>query len=203
MSSAASSVAVGLCAVLLAGCASTRFSASGETPGAPLCQQRGERVSALVLWGPSWRADQKDVPLREAAAQRGLEAFFDSSGCFSSVEVRRLSGGRSATLPALPERLALAAASEPKANRVLVVTVRELGPVVKLLASAALVEGGTEVVFDIDAIGAPSGASLAKFQMHWEDGGAWVIKNTSSLSQDMGAALRAALSPAAAPKPPP
>jgi hypothetical protein len=34
-------------------------------------------------------------------------------------------------------------------DRLIVLTVRELGPTVKLLSSAALVEGGTEVVVDV------------------------------------------------------
>ena len=146
-----------LVCALLAGCASTRLETSGSRPAASLCQAQGENLSALVLWGPLWRPDQKDVPLREGAALRGLENFFASSGCFGRFEIRRLPGGGSAVVPDQRELLSVAST----VDRVVVVTVRELGPVVKLLSPAALVEGGTEVVLGITAIDARTGASLA------------------------------------------
>jgi hypothetical protein len=162
-----------------------------------LCQARSESLSALVLWGPIWRPDQKDVPQREEAARQGIESFFASSGCFARYEVRRLAGGGSAAMAQTQELLALAAATNPRPDRVLVVTVRELGPIVKLLGSAALVEGGTEVVLGLTAIDARSGASIASVQTHWRHGGAMVVKGTSSLPGDMSAALQAAMSPPA------
>lgn len=183
---------------LLVGCASTTVETTGNMPAAPLCQTPGVKLSALVLWGPNWRPDQKDVPQREEAARQGIESFFASSGCFAKCEVRRLAGGGSADMPNTQELLALAAAASPRPDRVLVVTVRELGPVVRLLGAAALVEGGTEVVFELAAIDARSGTSLAGFRMHWRDGGAMVVKGTASLPQDMGAALKTALSPSGA-----
>jgi hypothetical protein len=67
--------------------------------------------------------------------------------------------------------------------------------VVKLLNSAAIVEGGTEVVFELTVINGHTGASLANLQTHWQNGGAMVIKGIASLPQDMSAALRAALLP--------
>jgi hypothetical protein len=181
---------------LLAGCASTKVEISGITPAAPLCQARSEDLAALVLWGPIWRPDQKDVPLREEAARRGLDEFFASSGCYARVEMRRLSGGGSAVVPTDQELLSLASAARPSPDRVIVVTVRELGPVVKLLSSAALVEGGTEVILGLHAVNARTGVSLASFQAHWQNGGPMVIKGVSSLPRDMSAALRAAMSPA-------
>ena len=187
-----------ICA-LLPGCASTKVETSGTTPDTPLCQARGESLSALVLWRTDWRPDQKEVPLREAAARDGIEDFFASSACFTTYEVRRLSPGASGAVPSASELLALAATASPSADRVIVVTVRELGPVVKLFNSAALVEGGTEVVLGLDAIEARTGASLASFQTHWQNGGPMVIKGVASLPQDMSAALRAALSPVPGP----
>jgi hypothetical protein len=43
------------------------------------------------------------------------------------------------------------ASSGGQFNAVVTIAVRELGPVVKLLSSAALVEGGTEVVLQVSA----------------------------------------------------
>jgi hypothetical protein len=182
--------ALALC-LLLAACSSTKVDFSGKAPAAPLCQLPGENVSALVLWAPAWRPDQKDVAAREEAARRGLEEFLASSGCFARFEARRL-----AVASSDEQLLSLAQAASPKPDRVIALTVRELGPLVKLLGSAALVEGGTEVVLGIRAIDARSGAPLGNFQTHWQNGGAMVIKGVDSLPRDMSAALSAALSPA-------
>jgi hypothetical protein len=184
-----------LCAGL-GGCASTTVETSGVAAKQPLCQANGEQLSALALWGPLWRPDQKDIPLREAAAQRGLERFFAHSGCFSRVQIRRLPGGPSALVPSDQEALARAAAEKVVPHRVLVITVRELGPIVRLLASPALVEGGTEVVLEVKVLDVRTGEPLADLRTHWQNGGAFVIKGVKTLEQDMSAALHTALAPA-------
>jgi hypothetical protein len=184
-----------LLCLALTGCASTKVEFAGEVPVTPICQAPGEVLSALVLWGPVWRSEQKDVALREEAARQGIQNFLSSSGCFASHELRRLPGGSSSLVPGDSELPALAATTTPRSDRVLVVTVRELGPVVKLLSSASLVEGGTEVVLGITAFNAKNGTSVVRFQARWENGGAMVVKGVSSLPQDMSAALGAALSP--------
>jgi len=134
--------------------------------------------------------------MREAAAQRGIERFFATSGCFSQAQVVR--ADRPPGALSLPEIRGRAAAEPSAPSRVLLVTVRELGPIVKLLASLALVEGGTEVVLDIRSVAPARGEILADFTAHWEHGGPWVLKGVGTLEQDIGAALQAALKPAAA-----
>lgn len=179
---------------LLLGCATTKVDTSGTAPKVSLCQSATESLSALVLWGPIWRPNQKDVPLREEAAQHGIEHYFASSKCFARVEIRRLPGGGSALVPPTSELLSLASAENPRPDRVLVVTVREFGPIIKLLSSAALVDGGTEVVLELTVLNVQTGSSLASFRTHWQNGGALVIKGVQTLPQDMSAALSAALS---------
>jgi hypothetical protein len=90
---------------LLFGCASTKTELSGAVASAPVCQQPGDSLSALVFW---------------------------------ALELRVLDAG--------------------------------------------------------------SGASLASFRTHWQNGGAMVIKGVSSLPQDMRAALYEALQPRPLPK---
>jgi hypothetical protein len=187
--------ALSLVGFLLVGCASTRTEISGAVPTAPLRQQPGESLSALAPWGTDWRPDQKDVPRREEAARQGLEGFFASAGCFTTVETRRLPPGAASAVPTDQELLSAASTASAKPDRVLVVTVRELCPVVKVFSSTALVEGGTEVVLEVRALDVRSGALLASFHTHWQNGGAMVIKGVSSLPQDMSAALREALQP--------
>ena len=173
---------------LLAGCASTTTTVS-PSPQAPVCDRH---AAALVLWSPQWRPDQKDVAAREEATAAGLRSFLAGSGCFAQAELRRVGSLAPAAVSA-----AQAAAGAPF-QVVVTVAVRELGPVVKLLSSTALVEGGTEVVLDVTARPAQSASPPRAFTVHWRHGGAGVVKGVASLPDDMGAALRVGLQPIAA-----
>lgn len=174
-------------AVLLSGCASTTVTL---TPS-PQLAVSDPAASALVLWSPQWRPDQKDVSNREAAAQAGLQTFLDQSDCFSRSELRRI-----------PDLSSTAVSGHVKSatsqfSRVVVIAVRELGPVVKLLSTAALVDGGTEVVLHVTAYSAPELTQPREFAVHWQNGGHGVIKGVESLPGDMQAALLARLRPSA------
>jgi hypothetical protein len=148
--------------------------------------------SALVLWAPRWRPDQKDVAAREEAASTGLNNFLARSGCFASAELRRVPTLEASAVSARSRR------AEDSRFKVVGIEVRELGPVVKLLSSAALLEGGTEVVLRVTEYSPASGAQLREFTVHWQNGGAGVIKGVASLPVDMQAALSAALQPSSA-----
>lgn len=176
---------------VLCGCAATMsVEFAGQRPVAPVCQGANAPLSAVVFWGPNWRPDQKDVGAREQAAERGIADFFATQDCFARTQVQRLASG---TLGSLDEAKAALAASGIGAQRVVYVVVRELGPVVKLLSSVALIQGGTEVVLDV-AIYDPARGQQARFTTHWRHGGAGVVKGVASLPGDMRAALATALS---------
>jgi hypothetical protein len=152
--------------VVLAGCATTQVDISGTGAGQPLCP--AGRPSTLVLWSTQWRADQKDIPERETAAWQGIQQFFIRSSC--KTEIRN-----SAAIP-----------SDATAfGKVVAITVRELGPIVRI-GLPGLIEGGTEVVLDIKITNPP-----ADFHTHWKHGGAFVIKGVKTLEQDMVEALAA------------
>lgn len=173
---------------VLASCASTTVDLAGNRPKDGLCQSSTESGTALVVWGTQWRQDQKDVPLREAAAEKGLNEYFAQSKCFPNAEVRRTAVG--APLNAEQARR-LAGVSSPEIGRVVLVVVRELGPVVKLLSSAAIVEGGTEVVLHITSYSSKAPDGQQDFVVHWKNGGPGVVKGVATLHQDMKAALAA------------
>jgi hypothetical protein len=159
--------------LLLAGCASTKVDVTGPGAGSALCEPR---QPSLVLWTAQWRPDQKDAAGRETAAWQGIEQFFLHSSCFGRAEVHN--------------------ASAPPAGatgfgRIIAITVRELGPVVRI-GSPSLVEGGTEVVIETRVTDG-NGRLLADLRTHWQHGGAFVIKGTGSLERDMTEALRATL----------
>jgi hypothetical protein len=166
---------------VLVACATTTVSVT-PSPQTPVCDST---ASALVLWTPEWRQDQKDVPKREAAAETGLKEFLQTSGCFKNSELRRLPD-------MAPTIVALA---NGRFNKVLVITLRELGPVVKLLSSLALIEGGTEVVFQVAEYVPPTENPTRTFTVHWENGGPGVVKGVKSLPQDIQAALVMGLRP--------
>jgi hypothetical protein len=167
-------------AALLGACAATTRVTLTPPAQAPVCQSQAG-VKAAVLWRTGWRGDQKDVPEREAAAAQGITRFFAEAGCFASVDVARTgAGGSTFEVPA-------------GADRLIVLTVRELGPTVKLLSSAALVEGGTEVVVDVAVYRPGQREPQQQFSIHWQDGGPGVVKGVQTLPADMEAALRAGL----------
>ena len=182
------SIAAGSLLLALAGCASTSVQLSGEWPADGLCQREGQNISALVLWGTQWRPDQKDIPEREAAAELGLSEYFAKSGCFSSVQVVRRVPMSALTFETAREA---AQSANPVDTRVLTVTVHELGPVIKLLSSAALVEGGTEVVLGFQFFELATPGRTLEFAVHWRNGGPGVVKGVATLPIDMQAALAA------------
>ena len=169
-------------AALLGACAGTATTQVTLMPPdqAPVCQPQAA-LKASVFWRTQWRADQKDVPEREAAAAQGINRFFADGGCFASAVVARVDP--SVTAFAVP----------PGSDLLLVLTVRELGPTVKLLSSAALVEGGTEVVVDVALYGPERREAEREFSIRWQDGGPGVVKGVQTLPSDMAAALKAGL----------
>lgn len=172
-------------ATLLHGCASTTVTLQ-PMPQPPVCNPA---ASALVLWAPQWRPDQKDVADRERAASAGLNNFLAQSGCFARAELRRVADLGPPTVGAQ------LGGSSREHTKVVGIEVRELGPIVKLLSSAAIVEGGTEVVLRVTEYSQESGIELRQFTVHWHNGGTGVIKGVASLPSDMQAALSAGLQP--------
>ena len=165
---------------LLSACASTTTVTLTPPDQAPVCQPQAD-LKASVLWRTDWRPNQKDVPEREAAASQGIADFFAHAKCFRSTSVARAHSGRHGS--AVP----------PESDLLVVLTVRELGPIVKLLSSAALVEGGTEVVIDVAQYRAGKVEPDRKFTIQWRDGGPGVVKGVQSLPADLTAALKAGL----------
>ncbi|MEY3125752.1 MAG: hypothetical protein RLZZ573_2272, partial [Pseudomonadota bacterium] len=80
-------------------------------------------------------------------------------------------------------------------DKVVLITVRELGPIIKIGASLAMVEGGTEVVLGVSEF-MHSKTDPRTFTVQWRSGGPGVLKGVATLVQDMQAALAAGLQPA-------
>jgi hypothetical protein len=177
---------------MLVGCARTTIEVAGSPLKAPLCQVGAEPLSSAVFWSPLWRPDQKEPSLREAAALRGIEDFVAQTPCLAIAGIQRWpaenllpSGGDLqrlvTTLPVVPERVVL-------------IVVRELGPRL-IFGFPVIVEGGTEVLIDVQVLNPQISESLANTNTLWRNGGMFVIKGVKTLEQDMSAALRATLMP--------
>ncbi|WP_295579910.1 hypothetical protein [uncultured Lamprocystis sp.] len=171
----------------LGGCASTTTAQLNPAPQAPVC---GKSTKAVVFWTTQWRADQKDVLAREAAAADGINAFFEKSGCFKSASVQRL---HQDSIDRIQTAVAQATTGQEK---VVLIAIRELGPTVRIGGSPALVEGGTEVVLDISEYEAAKTAPR-RFTVEWRNGGPGVLKGVASLPHDLQAALATGLQPPA------
>jgi hypothetical protein len=182
------SLAALVAVVALGACVSTTTVQLAPSPQPSVCQST---ANALVLWAPQWRPNQKDISEREAAAADGITQFFAKSGCFSSATVQRIAQPSAAEVAATLER------ARSRYDRAVVVMVRELGPIVKIGSSAALVEGGTEVVLELTEYRLPALSAQRSFSVNWHDGGPGVIKGVASLPQDIQAALTAGMQPVA------
>jgi len=129
----------------------------------------------LVIWAAQWRSDQKDVPARETAAWEGIQQYFIRLNCHTEIRAGTALPGDASAF-----------------GRVVAVTVRELGPVLRITLPSIL-EGGTEVVVQIRVFDGRSGAQLADLRTHWQHGGPFFVSGTGSLERDMTEALAAAL----------
>lgn len=165
---------------LLGACTATTQVTLTPPAQSAICQPQAA-LKVLVLWRTQWRPDQKDLREREAAAAQGITRFFADASCFQAAVVERADTSRS--------EFAVPAGSD----LLLMLTVRELGPTVKLLSSAALVEGGTEVVVDVAQVLPGRRVPDRQFSIRWQDGGPGVVKGVQTLPLDMAAALKAGL----------
>lgn len=187
-----------VCLTLL-GCATVKVETSGSAMKNSLCQVGTEKLSIFVFWGPKWRPDQKQPELREAAALRGIENFFDSLSCISNVTIRRLSKEEIDNSPLEKQLIELPAGAVPVPNRVILIIVRELGPKL-LIGLPLLIQGGTEVALEVRVIDTQTSKSLANTFIQWQNGGAFVIKGVKTLDHDMSITLRTILMPKAFPE---
>jgi len=180
----------------LAGCASTRVESSGAPLQEPLCRAGMPAVATAVVWGTQWRPDQKEPALREAAALRGIEDFLGNTRCLAVTGVQRFPGG--AEPPSDAQLRQQVAASPVRAERIVLIVVRELGPRLTV-GLPVIVEGGTEVLIDVRVLDPRQTAPMASTRTLWRHGGRFVIQGVQTLDHDMSAALRATLMPGSVP----
>ncbi len=174
-----------VCLGLLSACARTGVNVFGTPPASGLCRSESK---ALIVWRSSWRADQKDVTLREAAAQKGFERFAAESNCFAVAKIQRLENSLAAEPLDWTSLRELAVQQLTQPDLILLVTVQELGPVLRLFGPT-FIEGGTEVRLMLHSFPLTGLQAPAEWTLHWQHGGPWYIQGVENLDSDLATAM--------------
>lgn len=179
---------------LIAGCASTSIKADGSRLKEPLCAATGGPDTVSVIWGPKWRLDQKEPPLREAAALKGIEMFLDAQPCQKHSKIHQISIPDNYYSITDAEIISLSTNLHDEADKIVFLVVRELGPKL-IIGIPNLIEGGTEVVVESRVVDRRAGVTISNIKTHWQKGGPFYIKGVKSLDKDMRTALGVAFEP--------
>jgi len=175
------SVAV-LLLVLAAGCASAPPGAETVPVQAPLCAPGVSLGKVVIAPLTRWRPDQKEPEVREAIAQKAIEAVAPAISCATSVKVLGITAdGKSAE--------ALAAAGAEQAKTALLIHIDELGPIT-ILSFPALWSTWSDVKFTLDAVDVQTGANLRSIPHRRQKGGAFEARGLDPLQGEMEAALK-------------
>ena len=180
---------VALAILTIGGCATTQVTTHVVGNKHASCKAQATAQTVLILWGTAWRDNQKEVALREKMASQGIAQYFKTSSCFSNVEVLKVAAGREAVGLSDAEALKFAISTGGHYGKVIFVRVEELGPLVIIHPSPILWEGGTEVVLRIRVLNVHSLVLETDIAIHWKNSGAFVLKGTKTLEQDIQAAL--------------
>jgi hypothetical protein len=86
------------------------------------------------------------------------------------------------------EALQFASALSERHDKVIVLRIEELGPLL-LLYAPVFWEGATEVVLRVRVLDAASSALESDLTTRWKHGGAFIVKSTKTLEQDLQSAL--------------
>jgi len=152
------------------------------TAATPLCAPGVSLGKVVIVPLTRWRADQKEPRVREAIAQKAIEAVAPELSCAASVEILSISAdGQGA------ERLAAAKASE--AETALLIRINELGPVT-IISFPALWSTYSDVQFTLDAIDLQTGETLRSIPHQRRRGGAFEVRGLDPLQGEMEQALR-------------
>lgn len=178
-----------LAALLLSSCAVTQSSihAVGGIP--PICSNEAKQESALILWGTVWRTNQKEKQLREEKASQAISQFFKTRSCYEKTTILRTFDGRDPVALSDIELIDIARSSPDRNDKIVLLRVEELGPLLLFYLSPILWEGGSEAVIRVRVLDVNSGALEHDVDIHRRNTGAFVLRGTTHLEEDLKAAL--------------
>ena len=148
---------------------------------APLCAPGVQLGKVVVAPLTRWRQDQKEPAVREAIAQRALEAVLPAMPCASSVKVLAVAADAQAESALPRQRL--------RARNRVAHPDRRTWPVM-VVSFPALWSTWSDVKFTLDAIDVETGALLRSIAHHRQKGGAFEARGLEPLQGEMEQALR-------------
>lgn len=173
---------------LICGCAASNIKYHAVGTESPVCSKYAADDRVAVYWGAAWRTDQKEVPDREAIAERVIGEFFGSVRCFSVLSVSRTVVGRD-TLLLSDEEILKGAPGD--ADRIFILRIEELGPNLMIYLSPILWATKNEVMFRFRALNARTRSLDADVAVHWTRGGPFTFLGADGIEKDFASALDA------------
>ena len=168
--------------VALPGCATAQQSPVPAIGASPLCAPGVSLGKVVIAPLTRWRADQKEPQVREAIAQKAIEAVAPALSCAASVEVLSIAADAQAAE-------SIAAAKAAAAQTALLIRINELGPVT-IISFPALWSTYSDVQFTLDAIDVTTGETLRSIPHQRRKGGAFEVRGLDPLQGEMEQALK-------------
>jgi hypothetical protein len=173
---------LGVILIALSGCASAQQPSPGIAPAAPLCAPGVSLGKVVIAPLTRWRVDQKEPAVREAIAQKAIDAVAPGIPCAASVSV----------LPIAPDAQSadrLAKARADGAATALLIRIDELGPIT-IISFPALWSTYSDVQFTLEAIDTQTDEILRSIPHHRRKGGAFEVRGLDPLQDEMEQALK-------------
>lgn len=146
--------------------------------------------SSLILWGTAWRSNQKEPEKRRSIARQAITDFFSSHFAVAPESILEQIHGRDPLTLSDAEILNFAQTSTRKWKVIVLIRVEELGPLILIYPSPILWEGGTETRMRIRVLNIAPPALKMDASVHRKDTGAFVLRGTGALDQDIALTLK-------------
>lgn len=177
-------LAAGCFLLVLCGCATVRIDLHSTGAEIPLLRNNPAPDRVLVLWGAAWRSNQKEPGRREEIASAAIGEFFDGKAV-----VKRTVDGAPALLLSDSQIFRSKDVTSSRYERIIVLRIEELGPLLTFYLSPVLWEGSTDVSFRVRVLDPSSAALVSEIGAQWKKGGAFHLRGVSKLKEDLKSAL--------------
>jgi hypothetical protein len=155
----------------------------------PLCRSDIANQKILVLWGVAWRSNQKEKERREQVAEDVIPRFFSETPCFTSTVVKKNIAGRDAIAMSDSEILKSDMVISGQFQKVIVVRLEELGPILMFNLSPILWSGATNVSLRVRVLDVVTSSLDSDITTDWIKGGAFNIRGAKYFAESLTAAL--------------
>jgi hypothetical protein len=155
----------------------------------PLCRSAIANQKILVLWGAAWRNNQKEKDRREQVAADVITRFFNATSCGASATVQKSIAGREAVTMSDSEILKSDMVISGQFQKVVVIRLEELGPILMFNLSPILWSGATNVSLRIRVLDVATSSMDSDITTDWMKGGPFNIRGAKYYAESLTAAL--------------